>query len=988
MKRIIISITACVVVLVMLCGLLFFIFNKDDKKTQPAVDTSNILSVDDAITYFEETQKDYGYKNALSELSVKNNSSINGDSYYRLQQNYKGLPVYGRSVVCAANKSGEITSLTGNLMDVEESINLIPTVSSEQVSQSVKKYLLEQEGYENVDSLNIESLDEEDLCIYNIDGVYLAYCVNVYGYEILVDAHSADFLLGVPTMFTANDAEIGYMFSDINREKGFPVDKIDNYYVMKDVNKGLSVYTFKGQVSKDENGFHSEIADAVVSEDILFGNTEKEKKLAYENGSQLLLNVIDIQAFFNELGFSNDVNINLYYNDGFDGGENALGGTSGNLGVVSMGTVMGVDKIDVIAHEYTHFVSRRTVDWIGQAENGAINEAMSDIFGELIEAKIQNRKVDWKMYNFRNIAKPQESKNPSSYKGNYWGSAELVSKENDYGNVHKNSTVISHAAYLMWNGIDGSENKKFSTVELAELWYRTMLIMPADCDFNSCKQLVILAANSMELPKDKINCVVEAFDMVGITGVKNDNSAKLYVASSNSKLYVYGGDGTLYDNYTVYISGIRKLYGPILSRVYNKKIDISDKEPYTLELENGFYSFTVSDNANPKNIYTFNVLIFFNNESFDIVVPANFGGIPVRGSVSVVEEIAGIEINKPISDAAVKISSDGGASYESVDFTDIKSVFETYVSDGDYSIIVESKGYKRWSGTFTAGFDKDVYINILLEREIFPVLEERCYDSEGILKNEKTCEYTERGLLKCETYKSCGVLQERLQYEYNSNDILIRKTKEYGTRKTVEEYDETGKLVRETITDGTSEWIHNYDNNSTETEGEKIPADEYVYDDSGNLIVEKSWYNNERADIFYYYYDQEGRLIFSYLSQHFGDIPSLYDENGQLLRRELTEEQMSTWGSYCDIYEYDESGNLIKHEQHAEDDYVDITLYTYDEQNRVSSVKSYGGGIDYDDAGIYTYEYDEYGNVLRKIWSKRSVTQKIWEYKYDYSMRE
>lgn len=55
-----------------------------------------------------------------------------------------------------------------------------------------------------------------------------------------------------------------------------------------------------------------------------------------------------------------------------------------------MGIGIGVDEVDIIAHEFTHFVSRSiVVDWIGGNETSSINEALSDIFGEIIESKGQ-----------------------------------------------------------------------------------------------------------------------------------------------------------------------------------------------------------------------------------------------------------------------------------------------------------------------------------------------------------------------------------------------------------------------------------------------------------------------------------------------------------------------------------------------------------------------------------------------------------------------
>ena len=61
--------------------------------------TYKIKNSRQAIAHAKKFGEAYGYKNAFSELTEKDISVVDGDSYYRLQQNYKGIPVYKRTVV-------------------------------------------------------------------------------------------------------------------------------------------------------------------------------------------------------------------------------------------------------------------------------------------------------------------------------------------------------------------------------------------------------------------------------------------------------------------------------------------------------------------------------------------------------------------------------------------------------------------------------------------------------------------------------------------------------------------------------------------------------------------------------------------------------------------------------------------------------------------------------------------------------------------------
>ena len=75
---------------------------------------SKIEDVDDAIKTISNMGEELGYENALSDLSEKNITTFNEETYYRLQQNYEGIPVYGKNVVCVVNDEGEVDVLTGN----------------------------------------------------------------------------------------------------------------------------------------------------------------------------------------------------------------------------------------------------------------------------------------------------------------------------------------------------------------------------------------------------------------------------------------------------------------------------------------------------------------------------------------------------------------------------------------------------------------------------------------------------------------------------------------------------------------------------------------------------------------------------------------------------------------------------------------------------------------------------------------------------------
>lgn len=567
-----------------------FFGNKSDVK---------INSAEEAIEHATELGKELGYENALSELTEKNTTTIDGDTYYRLQQNYQGIPVYGRNIVYVTDTENNVITVTGNVQDVDKDVSLTPTATEDQISATIKEYLTGLLGYTVNDDIKLEV---DDLCLYNMDsssGYCLSYCVSVDSYEFIVDAHSGNILSAFQTIFEDNkESTTGYKGSDVRQENGFPIEKWgEYYYVMSDASRNLIVYTFNYRSSDTDSGFNRSGATLVESVDNIFGNTEAESALEYEKGATLLQNVIFIHDYYSSLNFVPFVDdVRLYYNDAYDNGENARGGIVYGAGVVSMGWDTGVECIDLIAHEYTHYVSRNIVNWNGSDETDAMNEAMSDLFGELVEASFDAKNTrepanpDWKN-RYRNMIDPTNNEYPAK-----------VTDPNNSGEdfAHGYSTVITHAAYLMWNGgIDNNSSKKIPTDSLAKLWYRAMLMMPSDCDFIECRTLVELAASTMNLTASQIQCVCEAFDEVGIPRASADEYSQLVhlVVNGNTSI-----KGTVHEVKTVdgletvvpVSKATMTVYSSDSNKVY-KEFDIENADGFfEIELSAGTYSVVVS----------------------------------------------------------------------------------------------------------------------------------------------------------------------------------------------------------------------------------------------------------------------------------------------------------------------------------------------------------------------------------------------------------
>ena len=121
--------------------------------------------------------------------------------------------------------------------------------------------------------------------------------------------------------------------------------------------------------------------------------------------------------------------------------------------------------LDVVGHELTHGVTEFTSNLNYYYQSGAINESLSDTFGELIDltygTKIPNER--WLMGQDLPIGAIRSLKNPPLY-----GDPDKISSpyyynnEADSGGVHTNSGVNNKAVYLMTDGTSGETGGSFN----------------------------------------------------------------------------------------------------------------------------------------------------------------------------------------------------------------------------------------------------------------------------------------------------------------------------------------------------------------------------------------------------------------------------------------------------------------------------------------------------------------------------------------------
>lgn len=443
-----------------------------------------------------------GVVDAEKELKASEVRTVGQDKYYRLQQLYSGIPVYGKTIVVSADGVGYATALTSNFEIITGNLDLEPTITFDQLKNSIMPY------FDTID-LEVANFDNNGLILYvsEPNKFVLAYNLIINGTALIIDAHSAEVLANADQYCSAVTA-------CIYSGGSFGGAKIsDEEYLIGNMDRGIFVFNGDYQAALDySNGSYIVYPDKVKpmnSKDNYFGNDGDSFDSNEYTKAVYLLNQLEKAAnYFSKINSDQIISVIAVINNGFDP-TNAFGGYGATYGITTYNIPYYNDNIirvflghelcaniqshlDTIAHEFTHGVNHSQGAFLTEGnEPAALDEAYADIFGELLEANLLEETPNW-MHGKRNMRDPHIYENmtypyPATMSDiekaktgkTKDGLTLYFTTSDDSGTdfAHFACIVVSHSAYLMWNGIDGEEDKKIDSELLANLWYRSLLLL-------------------------------------------------------------------------------------------------------------------------------------------------------------------------------------------------------------------------------------------------------------------------------------------------------------------------------------------------------------------------------------------------------------------------------------------------------------------------------------------------------------------------------
>ena len=620
-----------------------------DKKVTDGESAINCLNDIADILEIDNAQETFIYEDTVSDNT--------GYNCYRLSQIYKGISVYGRQAKIETDKNGNIVGLEGNYL-VIDNINVEEQLSDGEIKEAIL-FEYDKKGI-NRELSKIEIIDKT---IYSL-GVppQLAYIVNFYGvyndgktfnYKIILGNDKTilfrDIKGVIPNISLNNRKESQPFDGQIQKPQLVTVDLTNGKYSLIDKDRKITIHEaisvdniwvvddgstrriiewnedIQNEMKPNESAVDA-MANITVAYDYFmdnFGAIYNHKSNGEKVQSEINV-VVDIQ-FIKDDKWGMDWSI----------GGNAAYTNQGIKDLVIVGgknpsdTVSGSAYLDTMAHEYTHGIVHHTVgEFEAKNDTGAINEAYADIFSVLVESNLTNN-ISWEKG--RNMANPnKETRVPQimfeGFEYEYqWKNEKPYPKKMSerfidnsisdeiYQMVsrHFNSTIISHCAYLMWNG--GETADKWAKIDdeklLANIWYGSLKKMKSDATFSDCRDAVIKSAKQLYesgevgMTIEQLETVSKAFQAVGLGGATSSHYFR--TVKNQFSLNIYDIEKNLYPNYHLKIQDTAR---GIISKgvVFNEDVKTANK---SISLENGGYVLTITnlDNPNQKQTLYINV---------------------------------------------------------------------------------------------------------------------------------------------------------------------------------------------------------------------------------------------------------------------------------------------------------------------------------------------------------------------------------------------
>ncbi len=431
----------------------------------------------DALALMQTVSPFFGLNSARDQFRVKKSFVDEaGREHARMQHLHRGVPVFGSEMFAHANVAGTVTMINGQLVEALD-LDTTPALAAEQALQIAlqkigpAKYRWEDAAQEasikeTYNDARRTWRPEPELVIAPVRGEFagrdyrLAWKMMIpvdgpqpANWMYFVDARSGEVIFSFNKMHSVTGTGPSIYSGTVNIETNLN----GSTYEMYDVGRNIKTY--------DANNTGALPGTLLTDSDNFWDGTRQVAGVDAHWGTQWVYDYyfnVHGRNSFNNAGaqFTQSVHVNTnWVNASWNGSQ------------VQYGDGNGVDSdelvaIDVAAHEWTHAVTDYESDLTYSGESGALNESLSDIFGETIQIYAKGLST-WQIGEecwtpgvsgdaLRSMSNPNAEGQPDTYGGTYWINPSQW--WNDNGGVHRNSGLSNFAFYLLVNGGSGTND--------------------------------------------------------------------------------------------------------------------------------------------------------------------------------------------------------------------------------------------------------------------------------------------------------------------------------------------------------------------------------------------------------------------------------------------------------------------------------------------------------------------------------------------------
>jgi bacillolysin len=493
------------------------------KLTNPSAKAAKDVVLD----YLKNSKGKYNLGPADSFIVTSQEADKLGGDVVRLQQVYNGVPVWGSTQAAKVDENGVLQVFTGTLSK-ELSSKLVKKANQKSQKQAValaEADLGFQPVYEQVPTAELVVYPAADQAVYAYHVTLNFLSPEPGNYQYFINAETGEVINKYNAIDTAGKTDpsltgsntVGSGVGVLGDTKSLNTLLSNGAYYLQDNTRGSGVFTYDaknrqttpGSLWLDaDNNLNAKYDGAAVDAHYYAGKTYDYYK-----------NVFNRNSYDNKgAALKSSVHYSRNYNNAFwNGAQMVYGDGDGTTFVPLSG------GLDVVAHELTHAVTDFSSDLVYQNESGALNEAISDIFGTILEFHTNNNpdfEIGEDIYTpntagdaLRSMSDPTKYGDPDHYSKRYTGTS-------DNGGVHTNSGIINKAAYLLSQGGThyGVTVSGVGTDKLGAIFYRANTVyFTSSTNFSQARAGLVQAATDLYgASSAEVTSVNKAFDAVGV----------------------------------------------------------------------------------------------------------------------------------------------------------------------------------------------------------------------------------------------------------------------------------------------------------------------------------------------------------------------------------------------------------------------------------------------------------------------------------------